>query len=302
MSHPCGVLASALLAAGFLLAQNKPPANLTVQDMLKLPQPPADHRIPYGTDPLQFGDLRLPKTKGPHPVVIFIHGGCWQARFDLAHTAGVCAALTAAGVATWSLEYRRVGNPGGGWPGTFEDVARGADHLRSIARQHRLDLRRVVAAGHSAGGHLALWLAARQRLPKTSPLYAAKPLKLRGVVSLAGVGDLRAFDQRTPRVCGDAISQLLGGSPSEAPQNYRHGSPFELLPLGVPQRLINGGRDQIVPLEVGRHYEEAARRKRDKVTLTVLDDAGHFEFVAAQSAAYPVIEKAVLDLLNGEKR
>src|SRR5262245_60200302 len=131
---------------------------------------------------MQFGELRLPGGDGPHPVVIAIHGGFWKAAYGLDHIGPVCEALAGAGVATWNLEYRRIGNPGGGWPGTLEDVALGAGHLREIAGEHRLDLKRVVVVGHSAGGHLALWLAGRGR---------SRDMPLRGVVSLAGVADLR---------------------------------------------------------------------------------------------------------------
>ncbi len=265
--------------------------NLSFADVQKLPKPPADHRITYGTDPNQFGYLRLPQGRGPHPVAIFIHGGCWLARFDVEHSANLCAALTAKGLATWSLEYRRVDSPGGGWPGTFQDISAGVDHLRAIARQHRLDLNRVVVVGHSAGGHLALWAAARHRLPKQSPLYPANPLRLRGVVSLAGVGDLRPF--AGSKVCGDAIPRLVGD-----PANYAQTSPIELLPLGIPQRLLNGGRDRVVPLKTGQDYEAAARKAGDDVKLIALEDAGHFEFIAPISSAWPVIEETVLLLLG----
>jgi acetyl esterase/lipase len=154
--------------------------NLTFGDISKLPQPPADHRISYGPDPLHFGELRLPPGRGPHPVVIVVHGGCWFAEYDLHHLAAFSAALTKLGAATWSLEYRRIGNGGGAWPGTFQDVARGADYVRELAKKYPLDLKRVVIVGHSAGGQLALWLAARHRLPKESALYTPDPLRPSG--------------------------------------------------------------------------------------------------------------------------
>jgi len=263
--------------------------NLTVQDYLALPRPSADHRIAYGGDPLQFGELRLPPGAGPHPVAIVIHGGCWRAQYDLAPLSSFCAALTEAGVATWSLEYRRVGNPGGGWPGTFEDVATGADFLRSLAKDHLLDLNRVIAVGHSAGGHLALWLAARRRLPRESPLYAPDPIPLAGVVAIAGVADLRAAAERG--ICGDVIAQIAGG-------NYALSSPIELLPLGIPQRLVNGGRDTTVPLELGRSYEAAARKSGDDAKLVAIDEAGHFEMVSPRTAAWAVVKQNVLSLLK----
>src|SRR5947209_17499812 len=132
-------------------------------------------RIAYGSDPLQFGDLRVPQEEGLHPVVIVIHGGFWRANYDLEYIGHLCAELTRQGLATWSLEYRRIGNPGGGWPGTLDDVRTGAAHLEKIAAERSLDLKRVVAMGHSAGGHLVLWLAKQNAIV------------LRGIVALAPV-------------------------------------------------------------------------------------------------------------------
>src|SRR5215475_9605461 len=145
------------------------------RDILTRAATPADDRISYGPNEFQFGELRLPKGakgNGPYPVAIVIHGGCWMAEYGLSYMGHLSAGLTEAGVATWSVEYRRVGNSGGGWPGTFEDVSRAADHLRKISKQYNLDIDRVIAVGHSAGGHLALWLAARKSLPKGSPVYS----------------------------------------------------------------------------------------------------------------------------------
>lgn len=268
--------------------------NLSYQDIEKLPVPPADHRVAYGSDPQQFGELRLPEGKGPHPVAIILHGGCWYSEYDLRHVGNFAAALTKAGVATWTLEYRRTGNSGGGWPGTFEDVARGTDYLHMLARSHPLDLTRVVVVGHSAGGQLALWLAARRRLPKSSPLSAPKPLPIRGVVSLAGITDIKAFSPR----CGDAVTKLLGGTPEEFPGRYQQTLPIELLPLGVRQWLIHGARDPVVPVEQSKEYAAAAKRRGDKVKLTVLDAAGHFDLLAPQSSAWPVVEEAVRALMK----
>jgi acetyl esterase/lipase len=253
---------------------------LTTQDVLKPPFPKADHRIAYGRDPLQFGDLRLPTGKCPFPVAIVIHGGCWLAEYNLDHIGRLSAALTAKGIATWTIEYRRVGDSGGGAPGTFDDVAAAAAHLRSLAKEYPLDLQRVVAVGHSAGGQLALWLAAQ--------------FPLRGVVSLAGVTDLRAAAEQS--VCGDAVPRLLGVTPE-----YRKYSPIELLPLAskTPTRLIHGAQDRIVPLEMVRQYEAASKKAGGNVSLTVLQNAGHFELIAPGSSAWPIVEKAVLALLGG---
>lgn len=284
--------ARVLLTLSLLLVIAVRPAQaqeLTFGDIEKLPVPAADYRIAYGSDPLQFGELRLPKGRGPHPVAVIIHGGCWLSEYDLKHVGSFAAALTDAGFATWALEYRRVGDAGGGWPGTFEDVARGTDYLRVLRRTHPLDLNRVVAVGHSAGGQLALWLAARRRLPKNSPLYAPRPFLLRGIVSLAGITDMRAFRP----ACDNAVTKLLGGSPDEFPERYRQTSPVELLPAGVRRWLIHGARDPIVPLEQSRRYKAAADAKGGDVKLTILDDAGHFELVSPLSSAWPAVREAV---------
>src|SRR5260370_17846389 len=190
------------------------------QDILTLPPPKANARIPYGKDPLQFGDLRLPAGAGRHPVVIFIPGGFWGAAYNLDHAGHMCAALSRAGAATWSIEYRRIGDPGGGWPGTLDDVLQGAEHIAKLAPRYGLDLGRLVAAGHSAGGHLVLWLAAQ------------RALDLLGIVPLAaGSGLRRAW--ALPLSNGGG-KQLLGGSPDQVPQRYAPPSPMEPLPISVP--------------------------------------------------------------------
>ena len=173
------------------------PATVTWEQISRPPAAPADHRIQYGEHAFAFGELRLPRGSGPHPVVVVVHGGCWQSQYDLRYMSHLSAALSQAGIATWTLEYRRIGNAGGGWPGTFDDVARGTDYVRTLAQRFPLDLNRVVVAGHSAGGHLALWVAARRNLPRESPLFTANPLPLRGVVSLAGITDLRKYGAGT---------------------------------------------------------------------------------------------------------
>lgn len=267
---------------------------LSVDDILKLPNPPADRRIAYGDDPLQFADLRLPDAPGPHPVVVVVHGGCWRSRYTLDHIGSFSDALTADGFATWTVEYRRVGDPGGGWPGTFLDVAGAVDHLRDIAPEYALDLERVVAVGHSAGGQLVLWLGARGKLPATSPLATERPLPLAGVVSLAGVDDLRRA--LSEGVCDDMAARLVGSGPDDAPERYRESSPIELLPLGLPLRLVNGVRDPIVPVDFGRAFERRSRDAGDDVELITIEAAGHFELIAHGSSAWPEVLGAIRDL------
>jgi acetyl esterase/lipase len=298
-------LAGVLLVTDPASAQSKGSARstMTSEDLLALPQPPADRTFAYGPAPQQVAELRLPKGPGPHPVVLVVHGGCWEAPWGLEHVRSLAAALTAEGWATWSLEYRRLGDEGGGWPGTLEDVARGADHLRRAATEYPLDLDRVVALGHSAGGQLALWLAGRRHLPEGSPgtvgpsgSPVAEGQRLRGVVSLAGITDLRAGAKRG--ICGDAIPRLLGGGPPrEDAARLSQSSPIELLPLGVPVSLVCGGRDDVVPPEQARAYEAAARAAGDTVAVQVVGTAGHFELVDPRSSAWPAVRDAVAALL-----
>jgi acetyl esterase/lipase len=264
------------------------------RDILTRPISPADHRIAYGPNEFQFGELRLPKGAGPHPVAIVIHGGCWMSQYGLTYMGHLSAALAEAGVATWSVEYRRIGNQGGGWPGTFEDVSRAADHLRTIAKTHPLDLDRVIAVGHSAGGHLALWLAARKILPKDSPVHSPDPLPLRGVVSLAGITDLR----RAGTACDANVPELMGGSANDKTAIYDQASPIELLPLGIPSAIVQGSIDSIIPLAMAKDYAEAAKKKGDDARLVVIEKAGHFEVVDPKSFAWQAVKDEVLALLK----
>jgi acetyl esterase/lipase len=260
---------------------------MTAGDLASLTAPPPDHRIQYGPGPLQFGNLRLPKRTGPHPVVLFIHGGCWLSQYDIAHVAALEQAMTDSGLAVWSIEYRRIGDEGGGWPGTFTDIARGADYLRVLAPQYALDLRRVVAVGHSAGGQFALWLAARRKIPATSELHVADPLTVRGVFALAPAPDLDAL--HASGACGNVIDRLMGGSPADHPDRYAAGSPMRLAPIGLPQLLVVGAHDQSWG-PGGRAYLARARAAGDTaVQLVDAPESGHFEMIAPATTTWPLV-------------
>lgn len=273
----------------------KAPAPVTWRQISSAAAPPPFDRIAYGTHPLAFGELRLPKGPGPHPVALIVHGGCWQSEYDLRHLAPMSAALAEAGLATWTLEFRRIGDVGGGWPGTFEDVARGADHLRTLAREFPLDLRRVVAVGHSAGGHLALWLAARRNLPERSALRWGEPLPLKGVVSLAGICDLRSYGA-SPGSCNDSVERLLEGAPAKVPERYAQANPSELLPLRVPVRLVQGALDTIVRPEQSQRFAAKARAHGDDARVVMIDAAGHFDVIAPFAPAFEKVRRAVVEL------
>ena len=273
-----------------ILAAQDGPELAGVPELLALPQPAPDWRIPYGDDPLQFAELRLPDGAGPHPVVVLIHGGCWLAQYDIGHLRAMADALTASGVATWAIEFRRIGNAGGGWPGTFLDVAQGLDLLRSVAGDHELDLDRVIVVGHSAGGHLALWAAGRHRLSAESALYLPDPLPVKGVIGLAPAADLELTYRN--QTCSGTSQQLIGGTPEEYPERYREGSAATLLPLGVEQLIINGAHDEGW-LIVSRAYQEQARALGEEVRLVVPADAGHFELVMPQSSSFPIVRAEI---------
>ncbi|MDP9364844.1 MAG: alpha/beta fold hydrolase, partial [Chloroflexota bacterium] len=250
----------------------------------------------YGAEPSQFGDLRLPAGAGPHPCAVVIHGGFWRARYDLEHIGHLCRALAGAGVATWNLEYRRVGEPGGGWPGTFRDVAWGAGFLFEVAPRYGIDAERVVVLGHSAGGHLALWLASGAQGTDDPDLDRGMPLRFRGVVALAGVSNLRLA--WALGLSDRAVEGLLGGTPEEVPDRYAGASPRELVPLGVRQVLIHGDEDENVPVAVSEGYRAAAVAAGDDVELVVLPGTGHFEPVDPESGAWPAVLGAVTTLVG----
>lgn len=263
-------------------------------------QPPkADVRLPYGPDPLHFGDLRLPSgSSGPHPVVMVVHGGFWRNRYDLEFMGFFCAHLTERGYATWNIEYRRIGDDGGAWPGTFLDVARATNYLRELAPTYNLDLNRTVATGHSAGGHLVCWLAARSRIPANDPLYTANPFPLKAVISLAGVLNLReAWELKLSNL---VVQDLMDGSPDQFPERYATASPSELLPTGVPQALIHGTADKIVPYEISKHYYSKAIALGEQAKLVALPGADHFEVIDPKSKEWPIIVAELENGLNSE--
>ncbi len=258
------------------------------------------YRIAYGAEHLQFGELYVPRTPGattPYAVIMLIHGGYWRARYDLTLMTDLARDLVQRGYAAWNIEYRRVGDAGGGWPGTFLDVARAADYVQTMASSYDLDARRVMAVGHSAGGHLACWLAARHRIPANSPLApgaqigSPAPLALAGVVSQAGVLDLETAWKL--HLSNDAVVELLGKSWPDAPDRYLAASPAALLPLGIPQIILHGTRDAHVPIEISRDYTAKAQAAGDAVEYIELDGADHFDLIDPRSKAWSVTIKAL---------
>jgi acetyl esterase/lipase len=254
----------------------------------------APEHIAYGPDANQFGELRVPPGPGPHPMAVIIHGGCWLNIFTLALMDDASEALTAAGLATWNIEYRRLGDLGGGYPNTLTDVGRAIDTVRDLAPSCNLDLGKVITVGHSAGGQLGVWAAARHRLPQDHPLWVPDPLPLFAVVSLAGVLNLAESVEIT--ACGHLAEQLLDG---EVPERYAQTSPSELVPLGVRQVLIHGTADAIVPLVVSQHYRQAAWAAGDhQVQLKKIQDGSHFDVIDPSSSKWPQVIERIVELVR----
>jgi acetyl esterase/lipase len=274
---------------------------MTPDELGALPRNPPDARVAYGEDSSQYGELRLPPGDGPHPVAVLIHGGCFKAAYATAHDlAPMGDALRADGIASWNIEYRRVGQPGGAWPGTYHDIGHAVDYLRELAGPYHLDLDRVVIVGHSAGGHLAMWAAGRSRVPSQSDIYSPHPLPVRGVVDLAGPLDLTANIPGYEGLCRDSvITSLMGGSPQQVPERYAEASPIKLVPLGVPQVIVIGEHEEFVPRPLDEAYVNAARSAGDSVRLEIVPGVGHFEIASPKASPWPVVEGAIKALLEG---
>lgn len=231
------------------------------------PPPAAPERHVYGSEPLQFADLRVPAGDGPHPLVVVVHGGAWKSTFNLVHAGHMAIALTAEGFATFNVEYRRVGDPGGGWPGSLTDLLGAIDYALQLPQ---IDPQRVVLAGHSAGGHLVLLAAAERRLP---------------VIPMAASSDLEAWQN-------DAMFAFLGeGSRADA-------SPRNRIPLGVRQIFIHGTEDDQVPFWLSPAFVDAARAAGDDAELIPLEGAGHFDMIDPQSQHWTRTLDAVRAILS----
>ena len=242
-------------------------------------------RVAYGPKQLHFGDLYIPDGAGPFPTAILIHGGFWRKPYDLTLMTGLAADLARREIAAWNIEYRRVGDTDGGWPNTLLDVAQAADYVLTLGAHYPLDLDKVVTIGHSAGGQLALWLAARHRIPPDSVLAPPHtPFALAGAISQAGAVDLEMAWRM--HLGNGAAAELLGGSPANVPDRYAAASPAALLPLGVPHVLVHGTTDDRVPYAVSEAYFAAAQAADDDVTLITLPGVDHFALIDPTTEAW----------------
>lgn len=269
-------------------------------EFLEIPQPAASRTISYGSDELQHVELWQPEGDGPHPVVFMIHGGCWQtavAKADIMRA--MAKAFTERGAAVWSIEYRGVDVPGGGYPGTFQDVSSAAKLLREKGSAEGLDLDRVVAIGHSAGGHLALWLAGQHKIAASSPLSGEAALGLLGVVSIGGLPDLEELTKANENACGnDTVARLIGAENDDRADPYRDTSPASLLPLGVRQVLIAGEADSIAPPASSQVYAAKARAAGDAAEVVTIAGQGHFELITPGTKAGDAAIEATLEMLG----
>ncbi len=307
-------LLALLLAFSLTPAASKPMNFKQILDKPELATTRPDHKIAYGKDAFQYGELWLPTSpvKGPIPVVVLIHGGCWLSDLPGPELVAFLADdLRRHGVAVWSLTYRRVGHKGGGYPGTFDDVANGVAHLRELEVKYHLDLTRVVVTGHSAGGHLALWAAAQKRIPSSSPLKREQLVKFKAVVGIGAVSDLAYFAGVGKEACGDdtvvklvdaAKRTSIGGTiKSPVPDisaPFRDTSPSEMLPLGVTQILIQGALDPLVVPSNGQRYEARAKAKGENIELITLENAGHFELIAPWTPEGKTVVEKILGALK----
>ena len=286
------ILAALLPAA--LLPADANAAPMKLDDYMALTGPAPSGRFAYGSAPSQYAELFVPEGAGPFPVAVLVHGGCWTARFGgITQLRNMAGALRARGIAVWNVEYRRVDEPGGGYPGMYEDMHAALEVLQGQGGAHRLDLDRVVAVGHSAGGQLVQWIAGRARIPRTSVLYRERLLPVRAVVSLGGLADLRRERELIKSSCGRDTPELAGQPSSSRPDVYADTNAADLTPNGTHTILVTGELDTISPPRVAHDYAARARSAGDSAEVVILPGASHYDEVAATSPAWPQVLAAI---------
>lgn len=284
----------ALFVSGAAMA-----APMTLADYLALSGPPPSARFAYGSAPSQFAELFRPAGDGPFPVVVLIHGGCWTVQYGgIEQMHNVAGALAAQGIAVWNVEYRRVDEDGGGYPGTYLDVNAALDRLGAEAGRYQLDTSRIVAVGHSAGGQLAQWIAGRGRIPGSSPLFQAKPLPVREVISLGGLADLRNEQELIKSSCGRDTAQLAGHPSAARPDVFADTNAAELIPNGSRSVLITGELDTISPPRAAHDYARRARAAGDQAEVIILPGASHYDEIAASSPSWMLVLGAIRQALG----
>lgn len=271
---------------------------MTLNDYLALSGPAPTATIAYGDAPSQFAELFRPAGTGPFPVVVLVHGGCWTVKFGgITQMRNVAGALAARGIAVWNVEYRRVDEDGGGYPGTYQDINAALDTLAAQAGRYQLDTKRIVAMGHSAGGQLVQWIAGRARIAPSSPLFQAAPLAVRHIISLGGLADLRREQALIKTSCGRDLAQLAGLPSAGRPDVFADTNAAELIPNGSHTVLITGELDTISPPRAAYAYAARAQTAGDLARVVILPNASHYDEISANSPSWklilPVIEQAL---------
>jgi acetyl esterase/lipase len=269
------------------------------------PVVPPDVTAAYGDHPDQVVDFYAPRDGADSaPLVVVLHGGAWRAPYDRQHVTPFADFLARRGFAVANVEYRRGSSlpqqggtapVAGRWPETFDDIAAALDALPRLVREvlPQGDPRRTVVVGHSAGGQLALWAAARHLLPEDAPWHTAAPAPLRGVVALAPIADF--VTARDLDVCSGAPAQFLGGK-AVFEERLPYADPAALLPTGIATTLVQGRADTTVPYAVAEAYADAAAKAGEVVGLTLLEDVGHFPLIDPAADACAVVAEEIAQL------
>ena len=298
-SLPSSLIATALLAC----VHGAVAAPMSLDDYLALNGPAPTAQIAYGPTPSQYAQLFRPEGSGPFPVVVLVHGGCWTVAFGgIKQMRNVAGALVAQGIAVWNVEYRRVDEPGGGYPGTYEDMHAALDSLRQHAPEYQLDVKRIVAMGHSAGGQLVQWIAGRDKLPKSSPLYRDTVLPIKNILSLGGLADLRHEKDLIKSSCERDIAQLAGSASNERPDIYSDTNAADLMPNGSRTVLATGELDTISPPRVAHDYAAKAKLAGDHAEVLIMPGASHYDEIAATSNAWRMILPVIKQMLATEAK
>ena len=282
-------LLPALLCAS--LAHAEP---MKLADYLALNGPAPTATLAYGKAPSQFAELFRPAGAGPFPVAVLVHGGCWTSQYGgITQLRNLAGALSAQGIAVWNVEYRRVDEPGGGYPGTYQDLNAALDLLGQQATAQQLDLGRMVAVGHSAGGQLVQWLAGRSRIAPTSPLFQPTVVPVRQIISLGGLADLRHEQALIKSSCERDLVELTGLPSAARPDVFSDTNAAELIPNGSHTVLITGQLDTVSPPRVAHDYAARARAAGDSAEVLILPGASHYDEVAASSPAFALVLPAI---------
>jgi acetyl esterase/lipase len=267
----CSSFVLIAIASNQATAQAAVTENVEFAEVLQYPSRNYDHRLDYATGEFQYGLLWLPEDHPSPPLLVFIHGGCWLNSFDVNHSFAASSALADAGIAVWSLEYRRTGDPGGGWPGTFEDITNAIASIDEL-KDFGVDTSRFAIAGHSAGGHLALLAGSRFR-------------EASAVIGLAAIADIDAY-ARGSNSCQTATPSFMNAEPDVAPELYAAANPAQQT-LHANTHLLHGDLDTIVPHE---------QTQKMQARLTTVTGAGHFDWIHPATPAFSLL----LELLKRE--